>query len=222
MNLKDYIPFWGKLTKEQQELLERKTLIQRAPKGTVVHNGSEDCLGFLIVVSGQLRGYTISEEGKEITLYRMFELDMCLFAASCIMSSIDFDIIIEAMEETEYLVIPAPVYQELMKTSLPVSNFTNDLMGARFSDVMWVMDQVMNKSFDARLAAFLIEEMGITNERTLNITQEETARHLGTAREVVTRMMKYFQHEGFVELGRGKVTIIDEEKLRAAAGDSIR
>lgn len=222
MNLKDYIPFWGKLTKEQQELLNEKTLKQRAHKGAVVHNGSEDCLGFLIVTSGQLRGYTISEEGKEITLYRMFDLDMCLFGASCVMSSIDFDIIIEAMEETEYLVIPAPVFQELMKTSLPVSNFTNELMGMRFSDVMWVMDQVMNKSFDARLAAFLIEEMGITNEKTLKITHEETARHLGTAREVVTRMMKYFQHEGLVELGRGKVTITDEEGLRRTAGDSIR
>lgn len=222
MDLKNYIPFWEKITKEQQKLIETKILLQRAQKGTIVHNGSEDCLGFLIVVKGQLRGYTISEEGKEITLYRMFELDMCLFGASCIMSSIDFDIIIEAMEETQYLVIPALVYQELMRTSLPVSNFTNDLMGARFSDVMWVMDQVMNKSFDARLAAFLIEEMGITNEKTLNITQEETARHLGTAREVVTRMMKYFQHEGFVEIGRGKVTILDEEKLRETAGDSIR
>lgn len=222
MNLKDYIPFWEKLTKKQQDLLNEKTLRQSARKGTVVHNGSEDCLGFLIVTSGQLRGYTISEEGKEITLYRMFDLDMCLFGASCVMSSIEFDIIIEAMEETEYLVIPAPVYQELMKTSLPVSNFTNELMGMRFSDVMWVMDQVMNKSFDARLAAFLIEEMGITNEKTLKITHEETARHLGTAREVVTRMMKYFQHEGLVELGRGKVTITDEKGLRETAGDSIR
>lgn len=222
MNLKEYIPFWGKITKDQQKLLEEKTMLQRAQKGTIVHNGSEDCLGFLVVVSGQFRGYTISEEGKEITLYRMFDLDMCLFAASCIMNSIDFDIIIEAMEETEYLIIPAPVYQELMKTSLPVSNFTNDLMGSRFSDVMWVMDQVMNKSFDARLAAFLIEEMGITNDKTLKITQDETARHLGTAREVVTRMLKYFQHEGLVELGRGKITIVNEEGLRSTAGDSIR
>jgi CRP/FNR family transcriptional regulator len=100
-----------------------------------------------------------------------------------------------------------------MNESLPVSKYTNDLMASRFSEVMWLMEQIMWKSFDKRLAAFLVEESGIEGTTLLKVTHEKIANHMGTAREVVTRMLRYFQGEGLVKLTRGAIEIVDEAKL---------
>ncbi len=220
--LKEYIPFWDKLSQSEQQLLCNKVIKQSAKKGTVIHNGESDCLGLLVVTKGQFWAYTVSDEGKAISLFRLFDHDLSLFTASCVMSNIEFEVVIEAREEVEYLVIPANIFHDLMNTSLPVANYTNQLMGSIFSDVMWVMEQVLNKSFDKRLAGFLVEETEITGNAMLKMTHEEIAQHLGTAREVVTRMLKYFQTEEIVALSRGCVAVIDEARLRDIAQESLR
>ena len=166
-----------------------------------------------MVRSGQVRVYIISESGKEITLYHLFERDVCIFSASCIMKNINFDVYVQAEKESRALLIPAPVYDQLNKTSLPVSDYTNQLMSSRFSDVMWVMEQVLFMSFDRRLAIFLMEQSAIEGADTLPVTHETIAKHMGTAREVVTRMLRYFQSEGMVSLSRGGIMITDREKL---------
>ena len=96
-----------------------------------------------------------------------------------------------------------------------MANYANQLMATRFTDVMWLMEQIMWKSMDKRLAAFLIEESGLEGSASLKITHEAIANHLGTAREVVTRMLKYFQTEDMVKLTRGTIELLDEEKLSA-------
>ena len=186
---------------------------RKISKGTVIHNGSMDCTGLLLVKSGQLRAYILSDEGREITLYRLFDRDMCLFSASCIMRSIQFEVTIETEKDTELWIIPAEIYQSIMEESAPVSNYTNELMATRFSDVMWLMEQVMWKSLDKRVAAFLLEEMSIEGTDQLKITHETIANHLGSHREVITRMLRYFQNEGMVKLSRGMIEITDAEKL---------
>ena len=191
------------------------TAIRTVPAGTVVHNGAVECTGFLLVRSGQLRAYTLSEEGREVTVYRLFDHDCCLFSAACIMSSLQFEVIIETEKDSDIFIIPPSVYQKLMNESLPVSKFTNDLMATRFSDVMWLMEQIMWKSFDKRLAAFLVEEAAIEGTNLLKVTHEKIANHMGTAREVVTRMLRYFQGEGLVKLSRGTIEIINEAGLNA-------
>jgi CRP/FNR family transcriptional regulator len=125
------------------------------PRGTVLHNGSADSMGLLLICSGQLRAYILSEQGREITIYRLFERDICLFSASCMMRNIQFDITIEAEKDTEFWVIPPNVYRSVMEQSAPVANYTNELMSSRFSEVMWLVEQILWKSFDQRLAAFL-------------------------------------------------------------------
>ena len=120
------------------------------------------------------------------------------------------------------VVLPTNVFKNLAKTSLPVANYTNDLMASHFSDVMWLMDQVMNKSMDSRIAAFLAEESALLGSHVLKVTHEEIAKELGTAREVVTRMLKHLQSERMIELSRGTVKITDEPALLELAGDSIR
>ena len=184
----------------------------------MLHNGDEDCTGLLLVKSGQLRAYILSEEGREITLYRLFDRDLCLFSASCIMRSIQFAVTIQAEKDTDLWVIPAEVYQDMMEQSAPVSNYTNELMASRFSEVMWLIEQVMWKSLDKRVAAFLLEEAAIEESHELKITHEVIANHLGSHREVITRMLRYFQKEGAVQLRRGSVELTDFAKLREIAG----
>ena len=198
-------------------MLEEAAFLRAAPSGTILHNGSNDCVGLLVIRSGQLRAYILSDEGKEVTLYRLFERDICLLSASCMMSSIQFDVIIEAQKDAEVWVIPPDVYQTLMEQSAAVANYTNEMMASRFSEVMWLIEQIMWKSFDKRLAAFLLEEANLEGAMALQITHEKIANHLGTAREVVTRMLRYFQSESMVLLTRGTVELKDEKRLEALA-----
>lgn len=217
MELAQYFPVWDQLTLEQRETLLGTASRQSVKKGTILHNGSADCTGLLLVCSGQLRAYILSEEGREITLYRLFEMDICLFSASCMMQSIQFDITIEAERDTDFWLIPTEVYKRMMETSAPLANYTNEIMASRFSEVMWLMEQIMWKSFDQRLAAFLLEEAGLEGSNQLKLTHEIIGNHLGSAREVVTRMLRYFQNEGMVKLSRGTVEILAPEKLRQLA-----
>ena len=217
MAFSSFFPVWERLTPQQQATLSGSVLSRRVRRGDVIHQGDGDCTGLLLVKSGQLRVFMLSEDGREITLYRLFERDLCLFSASCMMRSIQFDITIQAEKDAELWVIPAETYRQVMEESAPLSNFTNEVMAARFSDVMWLIEQVLWKSFDRRLAAFLLEESAIEGTRTLKITHELIGNHMGNPREVVTRMLRYFQGEGLVRLSRGTVEIVDENALRRLA-----
>ena len=213
MDLSNVFPFWEKLTEEQRQRLAAGAVLRTVKAGALLHQGG-DGMGLLAVHTGQLRAYILSDQGREITLYRLFDRDICLFSASCLLRNIQFDVTISAEKDTQLWVIPADVYQSLMEESAAVANYTNDLMGSRFSEVMWLMEQVMWKSFDARLASFLLEESLLEGTTSLRLTHERIANHLGTAREVVTRMLRYFQSEGMVRLTRGTVALTDLERLR--------
>ncbi len=213
MNYLTYLPVFNKLPKDQQDILTNASQIRKFKKGELLHNGTNHCTGLILVLSGQIRVFTISNDGKEITLYRLFERDICLFSASCMMNSIQFDLTIAAEKDTEVIIIPTDIYKSVMEMSAPLANYTNEVMASRFSDVMWLIDQIMWKSFDKRLAEFLINETNIEGSVILKITHEEIGNHLGNPREVVTRMLKHFQNEGMVKLSRGTIEIIDENKL---------
>lgn len=213
MDFAEFFPFWDKLTAAQQEKLAEVTRPMAAKAGTVIHNGQMDCLGLLLIQSGQLRVYTLSEEGREVTLYRLFERDICLFSASCVMPDIQFEVVVEAEKDTQLLVVPSCLFKNFMEDSAPVANYTYQLISSRFSEVMWLMEQIMWKSFDKRLAGFLLEESSLEASSELKITHEKIANHMGTAREVVTRMLRYFQNEGLVKLTRGTVELTDPKAL---------
>lgn len=217
MELSDYLPFWSQLTAGERETLKGAAVRRTLKRGTVLHYGKEDCVGLFIVRSGQLRAFILSEEGREITLYRLFEQEICLFSASCMLPDIHFEITIEAEQDTNLWVIPTEAYRRVMEESAAVANYTNQLMATRFSEVMWLVDQILFKSVDTRLAVLLLEERSIQGGDALVLTHEKIARHLGTAREVVSRMLKYFQTEGLVVLSRGEIRIQDAEHLRKRA-----
>ena len=217
MDFQDYFPVWNRLTAAQQNRLLTGLTSRKVKKGTILHNGSADCTGLLLIKTGQLRAYILSDEGREITIYRLFDRDMCLFSASCILNSIQFEITITAEKDTEFWLIPSELYKNLLTESAPLANYTNELMAARFSDVMWLIEQVLWKSLDKRLAAFLLEEAAIEDSNELKITHEIIANHLGSHREVITRMLRYFQSQGIVKLSRGKITLLNPERLEALA-----
>lgn len=218
MDFSTHFPIWDKLTPAQQKTISQTSFQRSVSKGTVLHNGSVSCLGMLLILSGQLRSYIVSDEGREITLYRLFERDVCIFSASCVMQNIQFEVTIEAEKDSEILVLPPHIYKSLMEESAPMANFSNQIMASRFTDVMWLIEQIMWKSFDKRLAGFLIEESVLDNTDSLKITHEKIANHLGTAREVVTRMLRYFQSEGLVKLSRGTIELTDKKGLEQISG----
>lgn len=214
MEFSDYFPIWNQLEPKHQEKLKAYSSHRRVKKGTIIHSGEMNCIGVLLIHSGQLRAYSISGEGREVTLYRLFERDICIFSASCVMPNIMFDVLIEAEKDTDVWVIPPNIYRTVGEESAPMANYTNQIIASRFSDVMWTMDQIMWKSFDKRLAAFLVEESVLEGTLELKLTHEKIANHMGTAREVVTRMLRYFQNEGMVKLTRGAVELLDVERLK--------
>ena len=217
MSFSEYFPVWNKLSQEHKEKILEVAEYREAARGTVLHSGGRDCLGLLMVRSGQLRAYILSEEGREITICRFFERDVCLLSASCVMPDMQFDITIEAEKDSGFWILPACLFRNLMDEVLPIANYANNLISSHFTDLMWLMEQIMWKSFDKRLAAFLLEEIAVEESRSLSITHEKIGNHLGTAREVVTRMLRYFQSEGMVKLTRGAVEVVDEDRLRGLA-----
>ena len=195
MDISTYFPIWNKLIINEQQALSASVRELHCNKGDLIRTGG-DCTGLILFISGQLRAYTVSKDGREITLYRLFERDICLFSASCMMNSIQFDIALCAEKDTDAVIIPSDIYRSIMEKSAPLVNYPNEVMARRFSDVMWLIDQIMWKSFDRRLADFLLNEDNIEASNTLKITHEEIGNHLGNPREVVPRMLKYFVGEG--------------------------
>ena len=218
MEMKDFFPVWERLSPAQQERLQGCATKRTVQRGSVIHSGGLDCAGLFLVEQGQLRAYILSDEGREITLYRLLDRDVCLFSASCILRSIQFEVMLQAERDTTVWVLPSEAYKGVMEESAALANFTNEIMANRFSDVMWLLEQILWKRFDQRLAGFLLEESALEESALegsaqLNITHEAIGRHMGNPREVVTRMLRYFQGEGLIRLSRGAVEIIDAERL---------
>ena len=210
---KEIFPFWEKIPDVEREYICQNSCARTCPPGENIHDGSE-CSGVIFVRSGSLRLYMMSDEGKDITLYRLHRGDMCMLSASCVLNAITFDVFIDAEEETECFVISGPAFAAVSERNPAVRIFALETAVSRFSDVMWVMQQILFMSMDRRLAIFLSDESARTGLDTITLTHGQIARYMGSAREVVSRMLKYFAGEGIVEVSRGGVTILDKKRLR--------
>lgn len=209
----DTFPFWNDISKTDRDTFCRSSQSISFKKGTNVHNGNE-CTGVILIKKGSLRIYMLSEEGKEITLYRLFPGDMCVLSASCVLSSITFDVFVDSEEESECVVVGGCILEELSARNNAVKIFMLETALGRFSDVMWVMQQILFMSMDKRLAIFLLDECNKNQSDTVHLTQEQIAKYMGSAREVVSRMLKYFSTEGIVEVSRKGIRILDKKRLR--------
>ena len=216
--MKRVLTFWEHLSEFEKNRLTDNTYPVTYKRGETIHSGENDCIGILLIKSGGLRTYMLSEDGREITLYRLVPGDICVLSSSCVLSNITFDVHIEADFDSELLIINSEVYSELVTSNIYVENFTNKEAVARFSDVMWAMQQILFMSFDKRLASFLLDEIARNGSVDVNLTHDQIAKYVGSAREVVSRMLKYFAADGIVELQRGGIKILDKNKLRSILG----
>lgn len=208
------LPFWSKLSSNDQKQLAASSHIETYTKGDIIHRTDTECKGILIVRTGQVRIYILSEEGREVTLFRVNTGETCVLSASCLIDSIAFDVVIEATEDTEVLVVQTCAFFQVMGQNPEVELYLYKTATEHFSDVMWTMQQILFMRIDQRIAQFLWDEMVHKNTTLLQITHDEIAKYIGSAREVVTKVMKYLAQENVVALSRGKVEILNKEKLK--------
>lgn len=209
-------PFWNDLDDKAKQTMCQQSALFSYPKGAAIHDGQE-CTGVILVKSGCLRVYLLSETGKEVTLYRLNPGDICMLSASCVLQSITFDVFVDAEEDSECLVIASSAFSAVAENYPAVKIFALETAVSRFSDVMWVMQQILFMNFDRRLAIFLLDEMARTGDDTLHLTHEQIARNMGSAREVVSRMLKYFSSEGMTEVSRKGIKILNKQALQQLA-----
>lgn len=213
--VKSRLDFWDKLSQNEVDLLLNNISLVTYHKDFNLHSADSECLGVLVIKSGGLRVYILSEDGREVTLYRLADGDVCVLSASCVLNSITFDVHIDAEVDTDTYLINIGTFSKLSRQNVYVENFAYKNTIERFSDVMWAIEQILFMSIDKRLAIFLLDEMSKTSSFELHITQEQIAKYIGSAREVVSRMLKVFQADGILEQTRGSIHILNKEKLRS-------
>ena len=214
MEFEKWYSFWPQLTDTEKNIIKNAVYVEKYHKGMLMHRTDGSCKGLMTVLTGQLRTYILSEEGREVTLFRVNADEVCVLSASCLMDTITFDVLIEATEDTEVLVLPASVLNQVVQQNPYVELFLYKSATEKFSDVMWTMQQILFLKIDQRVAQFLWDEMVQKNSMTLSITHDEIAKLIGSAREVVTKVLKYMVKEGVLELKRGIIIILEKEKLR--------
>ena len=210
--IKQYFDFWDKLDSTEQAFVCDHMYEMSYKAGENIHNGDAMCIGVMFVQKGMLRVYIMSEEGKEVTLYRVEEGDVCVLSASCVLTEVTFDVHVDSESDTTVWVLPSGAFSDLITKNIYFENYQNKLKAHRLSDVMWTMQQILFYSFDKRLAIFLYDEM-VKNGPVITYSHLEIAKYLGSAREVVSRMLKYFEKEGILKVSRKEIEITDKKKL---------
>lgn len=208
------LPFWPSLSEDEKERVRQRTFVNNYGKGTIINNSNNECLGMLLILSGEIRTYLLSEEGREVTLFRLYAGDLCVLSASCVISQINFETQMIARQNTKVLIIPVDVIAALREKNIHVRCFLYELATKRFSDVMWAMQQILFKGLDRRLAGFLLVEAERTDSNVIHMTHEQIAQHISSAREAVARMFKHFAEDGLVDIKRGAITLLDIDGLR--------
>lgn len=214
--IKVNLSFWEKLNLSERDLIKNNIILVNYAQGETIYNPHE-CLGLLLIKTGELRVYLLSEDGREVTLYRLSKGETCILSASCLLKSITFDVHIKAETNTEAYLLDLHTFSKLSE-NIYVENFAYRNTVERFSDVMWAIEQILFMRFDKRLAIFLLDEVAKTKSLELALTQEQIAKYIGSAREVVSRMLKNFQDQGLVEVSRGLIRIANQNALRDLIG----
>ncbi|QSX06494.1 Crp/Fnr family transcriptional regulator [Sedimentibacter sp. zth1] len=213
--LDSYFPFWNKLSDREKRSIGKATINKKFKKGNVLYSEGRSCTGIEIVKSGRVRVFIMSPNGGEITLYRLLDGDICVLSAACMINSLDVEINMEFEEDSEIYLIPKNTYKELSDNNNIVKEYTLELISNRFSDVMWILKQIVFTGMANRLATALIDHSALEQSNILHITHEKLAKDLGTAREVISRLLKQFEVDNIVSLSRGVITITDTKKLKS-------
>lgn len=209
-------PFWDTLGKADQREIAAQSRVMAFEDGAFVQGGKRGCAGVLFVLSGGLRAFLLSESGREITLFRLGAGECCVLAAACIMPMVSVEITINAKGPAEVLMVDSTCFANVAARNVELEAFMYRQSTERLSDVLRVMQHALFADANTRLATFLLGEMEREGTCELRITHEEIARHVGTAREVVTRSLKQLAAGGVVRMSRGVIVIVDPSSLGRA------
>ena len=212
------IPFWNNLVDEEKTQLLSGVVLRVYNKDSYIYGTTDACLGMIYVQKGSIRVYITNEEGREITLFHIGSGECGIMSASCVITGISLDVQLLAEEETEILAIHSGMIQKLMDSNIYVRCFAYELATKRFSDVVWVLQEILFARFDMRMARFLLSIYEKTGEKKIQMTQEAIAKEVNSAREVVARMLKQFASDELIELNRGAIIIKDFEGLKKIVG----
>ena len=187
-------------------------------QGRFVFHAGDLCPAFLLVLEGDVRVQLTSASGREVTLYRISAGGSCILTTSCLLSQEDYPA--EAIAESDLVAaaIPSALFQDALTGSQQFRTFVFDGFSTRLKNVIARIEELAFTSIDARLGRVLLE---LHIKRVERVTHQDIAVELGTAREVVSRHLKRFAAERWVELGRGRVTVVDPVGLQRMVDSTL-
>lgn len=196
------------------ELGRRASVVGLEAGETVCHQSSQ-CSHLPLVLSGSARVFRLGESGREITLYRVLPGESCILTASCIVNRLDFPAVAVCEQALEALVVPVADVLEWENRSMAWRGFLLASVSGRLTEVIELVDEVVFRRMDQRLAEYLCERAD--GEGRLHLTHQEIAADLGSSREVVTRMLRDFEQRSILRTGRGEIELLQPQSLERIA-----
>ncbi|MCG7996886.1 MAG: Crp/Fnr family transcriptional regulator [Candidatus Thiodiazotropha taylori] len=195
----------------QQSFFERASKIDLPADQPICHQGTE-CTHLALVISGSARVYKLSENGREITLYRIGPGESCILTASCIMNGEPFPAYAVSEEPIEAVLISTADVIRWTDQTPAWRNYLFNLISSRLSEVIGIVEEIAFRRVDRRLAGHLIQ-LGKQSGARIESTHQMIASDLGTSREVVSRILKDLEQQQMISTARGVINICDEQRL---------
>ena len=195
--------------------LRRKSHLANIPAGRDVFVEGDRVDNIALLISGVVRVFKIGETGREITLYRFGLGQSCILTANAILSQTSFPAIATVEEDAEAIIIPADAFRDWVSRYDVWRDFVFELLSERLSTVMAVVDEVVFKRMDRRVASLLLNQAKI--QSPIRITHQEIAAELGSSREVISRILEDFSREELIAPGRGTIEVMDFQGLESRA-----
>jgi CRP/FNR family transcriptional regulator len=185
--------------------------VLHVPAGTPMFGEGSPCRQFPLVLEGTIRVAKASD-GRELQLYRVTPGESCVLTSSCLVGSRDYPASGVVERDARLVVLPKPVFDELLATHAPFRQYVFSLFAERLTDMMTLVEAVAFHRLDRRIAAALLGR-----GKVVALTHQQLADELGSVREIVTRVLRGFADQGCVQLGRGTIEVLDAPALRRVA-----
>lgn len=207
------LPFFADLTPDEQSRLEQCAYIRNYEKGSLIFSPEKECLGLVAVLSGEIRTVMLSQEGREIVLYRLSKNDTDVLSATCVVNQITFETHMISDTDCKLLIIPAVCLSAFKESNINVRCFIFEKLGERFSDVMHRMQDMLFVRVENRVAQAICQRAELSEKSEITVTHEQLANQINSSRKVVSRTLKKMEKQNIVRLRRGKITILNQKEL---------
>ena len=211
-------PFVRELSPHGAQLLHEMARPVRFEPRQPVQAEGEPVSRLLLLTSGQLRVYKSSPAGRELTLFRVRPGQCCLISLASLLSGTPYPATVQASASTSALELPGATFRALHEAEPVVRRLVSESTASQLTELMALVAEVAFRRMDARLARHLLEEARAGH--TVSATHDALAAHLGTAREVVSRLLENFGDDGLIETSRGKVELLDRAALERLVAEA--